>query len=372
MRLRKLLFWMHLLTGVAIGLVVLVMSVSGVLLSYERQIVALSDTGVRVAPPPAGPAQPSAERLAQALRSGLPRDVRLSRLTLKADAGAPALVSLSDGSTLLVDPYTGAVLKKSGARAVFHAIEDVHRALALGLLKHRDAGTSLTGACNAAFLFLIVSGLILWWPRKWSRRALRAVVWFDAQRRGRARDWNWHNVIGLWCALPLLIIVASGLLISYPSLLQLADTGKKAPAPGSQKSDAAPPNLDALFATAQQSVPGWSSVTMRAPAQGNSAVVFSISTGDGVRPTQVSRITLDAKSGATLKHQRYEEFGGVRKALAWGRWLHTGEAGGLAGQTVAALAAAGAVLLVWTGLSLAWRRFFRKKAAGAERDELPA
>ena len=34
----------------------------------------------------------------------------------------------------------------------------------------------MTGACNLAFLFLVVSGFYLWWPRKWTKSAGRAIV----------------------------------------------------------------------------------------------------------------------------------------------------------------------------------------------------
>ena len=43
-----------------------------------------------------------------------------------------------------------------------------------------------------------------------------AVVWFRGGLRGKARDFNWHNVIGLWCAVPLFVVVLSGVVISYP------------------------------------------------------------------------------------------------------------------------------------------------------------
>jgi uncharacterized iron-regulated membrane protein len=41
----------------------------------------------------------------------------------------------------------------------------------------------------------------------------------------------------------------------------------------------------------------------------------------------------------------------------WLRFIHTGEAGGFVGQTIAGIASAGACVLVWTGLALSWRRF---------------
>ena len=48
-----------------------------------------------------------------------------------------------------------------------------------------------------------------------------------------------------------------------------------------------------------------------------------------------------------------------RQIRTWLRWIHTGEAAGWFGQLIAGVASAGAVVLVWTGLSLAWRRFRR-------------
>src|SRR5688500_8631882 len=51
MRLRSILFWLHLPLGVLAGAVILIMSVTGVLLTYQRQITAWADTrGYRVEP----------------------------------------------------------------------------------------------------------------------------------------------------------------------------------------------------------------------------------------------------------------------------------------------------------------------------------
>ncbi|MGI8673033.1 MAG: hypothetical protein ACR2LU_10550 [Luteitalea sp.] len=55
-----------------------------------------------------------------------------------------------------------------------------------------------------------------------------------------------------------------------------------------------------------------------------------------------------------------------RRWRMWLRFAHTGEWYGLAGQTVVGLVTAGAVVLVWTGLALPWRRFLawtRRRAA---------
>lgn len=371
MRFRKLLFWMHLVAGIAAGVVIFTMSVSGLLLAYERQLVAWDDSRAPVVVPAGNPQRLAQEKLIARALGALPAGLSITKLTIKAEPRAPMIVSLSDGSTVLVDPYAGAILKRSVARQVFHTIEDVHRALALGLVQHRSTGTAITGVCNAAFLFLVLSGVYLWLPRRWSRSALRAVLWFDPRKRGKARDFNWHNVIGFWSSLPLLVIVLSGVLMSYPALMKLAEKGTASQLPSAaapaqtppRSSPRVAPTLDSLFAAAQQKVPRWQAITMRFSASDSSTLGFSIATGEGVRPDHWSRLTLDTKTGAAVRWQSYESYGAVRKVLAWGRWLHTGEALGIAGQSVAALVSAGAALLVWTGLALAWRRLFRRAKA---------
>ncbi len=52
-KLRKIIFWCHLPVGVIAGLVILIMCVTGVLLTYEKQIISWADThGYRSAPAP--------------------------------------------------------------------------------------------------------------------------------------------------------------------------------------------------------------------------------------------------------------------------------------------------------------------------------
>ena len=58
-----------------------------------------------------------------------------------------------------------------------------------------------------------------------------------------------------------------------------------------------------------------------------------------------------------------------RQLRSWVRFTHTGEAFGLGGQTVAALASAGASLLVFTGLALALRRLAGLKSRRGTKPE---
>ena len=85
--------------------------------------------------------------------------------------------------------------------------------------------------------------------------------------------------------------------------------------------------------------------------------MFSIDTSAGARrPDTRTQLTLDRRTGEVVKLEPYASQPAGRKIVGWLRFIHTGEAFGLPGQTVAGLASTGGVMLVWTGLSLALRR----------------
>ncbi|HEY5864199.1 MAG TPA: PepSY-associated TM helix domain-containing protein, partial [Candidatus Tectomicrobia bacterium] len=216
MKLRKMFFWLHLTAGIVAGVVILVMSVTGVLLAFERQIVAFAERETRtVQPPVPGAPRLNLDTIVEQARATI-HDVAPSGLILHADPATATMVNFGREQAVFIDPYTGAV-RGHGATAVrgfFHVVTDWHRWLG----RHgesRDFGRAVTGACNAAFIGLVVSGFYLWWPRRWTRQALRAVAVPSLTLRGKPRDWNWHNAFGLWSAPVLLFVTVTGLVISY-------------------------------------------------------------------------------------------------------------------------------------------------------------
>src|SRR6187402_564876 len=153
---RKVIFWLHLAAGLIAGSIVLLMSVTGVLLAFEQQIVETAERGYRTAPPP-GAARLTADALLASLAEARP-GIAPAGLTLRSDPTAPATVSVGRETTLFLDPYTGRVIGEGakGLRGFFHDVTDWHRTLAREG-ESRAVGRAITGACNLAFLALVVS-----------------------------------------------------------------------------------------------------------------------------------------------------------------------------------------------------------------------
>jgi len=384
MSLRTLAFWLHVLVGVLAGAVILFMSVTGVILAFEPQLTEWLERDRRVITPPPGARPLSAEAILAKAREARP-DVRPTALTLRADPSASAVVSFGrEGGALFVDQYRGVVLGGlSPVHVALHEVVEWHR-----WLGSRDVGRPITGAANLGFLGLVALGIYLWWPRRWTREAVKAVTLFRSGLGGRARDFNWHNVIGVWCAPVLLILTLTAVIMSYQwaNNLLFTLTGNEPPppatAPGAMaardgqrrpRAAAGEPGwpsvgLDALWARAERQVQGWVVINARLPQRPDAPVTFFIQEPIGWHPTPRSQLVLDP---ATAEVVRWEPFAGQNlgwRLRAWVRPLHTGEAGGLAGQTMAMGASAGGAVLVWTGVALAWRRFssWRRRTRSGE------
>ena len=368
---RKLFFWLHLCAGVVAGVVIFIMSVTGVLLMYEKQMIAWFDQ--RSLPAMStGPRMSPENLLAQARkdRGSLP-----TAIALAADPAAP--VQLTFGREVAYqDPSTGRLIGpgNTGVRQFFRSVTDWHRWLASGN-ENRPAARAVTGAANLAFLFIVLSGSYLWIPRVWTAASVRSVALFRGGLSGKARDFNWHNVIGIWCFVPLVLIVTGATVISYPWASNLVYTlaGSSPPIPAAAAVSAGglePAGLDAHWRRAASHVSGWRLITMRLPGSGHDAVTFVIDQGYAGQPQKRTTVTLDRQSGAIENSEAYSDFNRGRQIRTWLRFVHTGEFYGLPGQTLAGIASAGAAVLAFTGISLSLRRLAawrarRKRTPGA-------
>jgi uncharacterized iron-regulated membrane protein len=418
--LRQIIFWLHLATGVVAGLVIGVMSVTGVLLAFERQIVTSAERDVRTVQPPAsGGSRLDLDVLVTKARAAVPEG-RLSGVVLQADPTATIVVNFGRERTVFVNPYTGAVLGEGAKtlRDFFHMVTDWHRWLGTEG-DSRAIGRAITGACNTAFVVMVVTGFYLWWPRRWTRQAWQAVMVPNLTLRGKPRDWNWHNTAGFWSASLLICITLTGLVMSYQWANDLLYTLTGSPPPprpagssegrsgavdnrrngGRPRMAGSPPDggagrqsrsegraaaerqgrtgeagftsqrasLEALCAAAAQQAPHWRSMTVRLPQPGTTQLTVALEEAKALHPYPRSILTLNAVTAAVVQWEPYASYNLGRTIRSWVRPVHTGEVGGVVGQMVAALASAGGVVLVWTGLALAWRRFRARQARASRR-----
>jgi uncharacterized iron-regulated membrane protein len=365
---RKTFFWLHLSAGVTAGVFILIMAATGVLLAFERQIADFVDRDVAHVSVPQDAKSGSLNDLLEAVR--------------RADLGQPTAIvvrnhpqaaiqfSLGRGKTVYVDPYSSAVLGVSspGMHGFFSAVERLHRSLGAPP-GSKSLGHWLTAISNLLFGALILLGVVLWLPRKWSWKTIQASIAFRNGLRGKARNWNWHNVIGIWCALPLLVIVLTGVVMSFgwANVLLFRLTGSVPGVAGREGGDrrahrdddatvGRDPNYDHLFNVAKTLNPDWRTITLNVARGASTPVAAAVDSGTGGQPQKRTQYVLNRDTAGVIKRTSFADGSLGQRLRAFVRFGHTGEYGGLAGQVIGAIASLGACLLVYTGLSLTIRR----------------
>ncbi len=360
--LRKIFFWLHLVAGLIAGIFIFIMCISGAMLSFQSNILDYAESDMRYVQIPYDVKRVSIREIAESAIAARP-DVAPSNITLQNNPNAAAVVSFNREGQVFVNPYSGEITGEGAKnwRGLFRTVEDVHRWLALSG-DGRNVGKSLNDAANLLFLFLAVSGVYIWFPRKLAWKHFKPVIWIRRDLSGKARNYNRHNVIGFWTSLVLIILTSTAVVISYQWAGNLVYTLTGNEPPKSQQRSqnqeketlqVLPENLENLWAEAESQTI-WKTISLKLPIEKEAN--FTIEEGIYWNKFARSSLKVDVETNEVAKWEAYGEQNAGRQLRSWIRFTHTGETGGMIGQLIGFIACIGGAFLVWTGFSLALRR----------------
>ncbi|MCZ1011315.1 PepSY-associated TM helix domain-containing protein [Streptomyces lydicus] len=308
-------------------------------------------------------------------------------------AGAPG-VSAEHQLAVFVDPHTGSIrgalptYGATGALPLRTWLDDLHRHLHLG------ENGRLYSELAASWLWVVAGGgLALWIGRKRTNRKVRALTLPDRTATGRRRTLSWHGAVGVWAAVGLFFLSATGLTWSTyaggnidelrQALGQATPTVSTAVAQdhahhgahhgGSDGMAGMPdmPGMDgekggASGGSASADV-GIDKVLGAARAKGLSdPVEIDLPTGSGTAyvvkqvqrswPEKQDAVAVDPGTGQVTDVSRFADYPLLAKLTRYGIDLHTGTLFGIVNQlALAALALALIFLILW-GYRMWWQR----------------
>jgi uncharacterized iron-regulated membrane protein len=354
MRIRPILLQLHLWVALTTGLFLIILGVTGAMLvfepAYER---ARHPELLRVTP---GQARLPLDTLVDRARpQGTPVIVLVPK---ENDESVQIFVMNAKKKPALVylNQYTGAVL---GMRTVAEQQQGLMlkaRAFHKNLLQGKIGG-KIVGAVTILSIFMALSGLVLWWPRKTFR------VKTDASL---ARfNFDLHNVVGIFSSAVLLLLSLTGVVIAYPQVsrfVQSFDAPRlKEPAYAAPPGNPTRLSIDSLVRLAQLAIPG-TPAAISLPPPGSAVMNMGIRLpGEPARATR-SRLWIDTYTGQVLRADNSRNptpgHGGsnIRLAIAM---LHTGVLYGWITGTLILLGSVGQVVLVITGVLIWAKRKFR-------------
>ncbi|HEX3355797.1 MAG TPA: PepSY-associated TM helix domain-containing protein, partial [Tepidisphaeraceae bacterium] len=170
---RKVLFWIHLVVGLTVGLAIASMAVTGSMMAFERPIVAWAERADSAAcAPPVGVKVTDKNQawaitaLVRAAMLAVP-DASPSAVTAEPDIGRPLAVQFGRERVVYLNNFTGKIVSMGAPRlrSFFATVEQVHRYLAL-TGDWRNWGRTVSGAAALGLVFMVCSGLWLWVPRR--------------------------------------------------------------------------------------------------------------------------------------------------------------------------------------------------------------
>lgn len=364
---RKGLIQMHLWLGLVLGLLWSIQGITGAALVFHREI----------------------DRAAHPEWSGGMAALPLSALIAKAGAaaekpidsigamdGKPDLYSAfykdrGERRAVLIDPASGRIL---GDRAMEPTVPEegstsrflynLHQHLLSG-----DTGEWFIGLSGMFLLTTVVIGLAIAWPRRGNWRKLVAA--------GRWRTmvqqlFGWHRLGGMLLMLVLATIAIGGIYMSFAegsrrllgALVPLEMPYRAKPLDGLQPDSWS--GADEALSTARARWPEAGFVRLSLPTAKLPAYVVRLRQDGEVRAwAGTSAITVDATSGKIANVYDALEAPLANRVLDSLFSLHNGEAGGLFGRLLVALAGLSLPAFYVSGILLWWRRRARPgKAAG--------
>lgn len=342
----------HRWLALVVAAFLVVVATSGALLVLEGPISRASQAHVK----PAG-APLSLDTLVQRARSsaggGQPIGVQLgdSRdLAWDVVLASPSAAGGGTFTNVVLDQYTGAILPNPTSpdrlSRFIRAVHLLHTRLLGG-----GIGSAIVVAVTFVALFLVLTGIIIWWREKlW--RIHTSASW-------KRINFDLHHSIGIFSAIVLLIITATGLWVHYGAVDEWMRKLNRSPTPSPATQPAVPPgtpqlSLDSIAAVARTAVPGAAIMNIQLPPGPNRPAMVQLKYPEDHTPAGRSRVFIDKYRGTALLTMSTRTADRGQHLIDIKRALHTGDIYGLPTQILWML---GALLLAGqavTGVLMWW------------------
>ncbi|MGJ1362490.1 outer membrane beta-barrel protein [Sphingobacterium spiritivorum] len=212
----KTVAWIHLWPSLISALIVIFVCLTGTIIVYCDEIMDVTAGDARYVRE-VKQTQLSTDRLISIIKEELPnrdnpgyavyyrdprRSVRFN--SYEKDAGL---------RMVYIDQYTGEILKDSPVIHFFYITAHLHNSLLL-----HTPGQWIIDIATIIFLIELITGLILWWPRRWTKATRDASFRIKWKAKFKRLNYDLHNVFGFYALSICMVLTVTGLIIAFHPL----------------------------------------------------------------------------------------------------------------------------------------------------------
>lgn len=242
-------------------------------------------------------------------------------------------------TALTQNPYTGEVITTEAWSEDFWGF--VTR-LHTHLLLPRNVGGPITGYATVIFIILLISGMILWYPK--SKKGLKqrfTVKWGASPKR---LNYDLHNVLGFYMTWVVLFTALTGLVFSFEWFrngVYYAATGGETLNRSAQPKSVLPKNWQSFSAQRQEQLmdqvarqtliayPTRNGYTVSYPLDSTSGIDVAIMTERGKTYDRHDEFTFDRYTGKLIASERWSDQNAGERIIHLNYAIHVGSVGGL-------------------------------------------
>lgn len=375
---------LHLWFGLSVGIIVFIVSLSGTLYIFKDEVQnSLRKEAIYVKTEDLGKKALSLNLLREKVSLELNEKHPLSSVEIpldksksyrflyyeKSKKGWNYFQQVLINKQVYVNQYTGEIIAVYDEKYdVFNILKYIH----WGLLLNSEWGPYTVGIPTVLFIIMLVTGIILWWPK--NKNARKGRFWFNWEnvKNWKRKNYDLHNVLGFYASFIALIMSVTGIYFAYPyvkNTFNIAISGYwEAPKEKEIKSpDSLMVKNEAVFdlAAAQTKKLYAGSSSFRINLNGKNKkgkelknLPVTIYGKDG-RFSERNLLTFDKYSGKLLANKPHQKLSNAEKYANANYDVHTGSYFGLFGKIIWFIAGLTCTSLPVTGFLVWWGK--RKK-----------
>lgn len=378
MTLKKKIGKIHLWLGLGTGLIVFIVAITGCLFVFQKEISDIYYHDTFCVAPLKDAKTLSLTKLKEIADKTLAnpttyittyKDKNRAWEFLVYKAGDPEawtwFGSIDTYKTTFINPYTGAVTGIIDYETNFFAIVKM---LHYSLLIKEDIGQIIVGYSTLIFVIMLITGIILWWPKNKAAAKQRFKFQWKDTTKFKRKNYDVHNILGFYTMFISLIIALTGMVFAMQwfqaTVYIIAAQSITPPEQFVKKSDttavALKHPLDLALYQTQKAIPEANRYSLVPPVKKSDVIIIS-----GLRGEEVfydaDEIQFDQFTGKALHRDDFKDKNNGEKIIRMNYDIHVGSILGFPGKLLAFFASLVAASLPVTGFMIWWGRNNKKK-----------